>query len=102
MGDLVTADGGSRRVALLSEQDRSPHSPLWGLMMKNGYSLSGARPDIRNDELQVSLVFKDEEAGVDQPIVERGADGGRSWLDLFGWDRADSSGRVGQPMGSLT
>lgn len=99
VGDLVTAEGGSRRVALLSEQDRSPHSPLWGLMMKNGYSLSGARPDIQNDELQVSLVFKDEEAGVDKPIVERGADSGRSWLDLFGWDRADSSGRGGTPDG---
>lgn len=99
VGDLVSSDGGRRRVALLSEQDRSPHSPLWGLMMKNGYSLSGARPDIQDNELQVSLVFKNEEAGVDQPLVEKGADSGRSWLDLFGWDRADSSGRGGAPDG---
>lgn len=98
VGDL-SVDEGERRVALLSDQDRSPLSPLWGLMMKNGYTLNGARGGSTKEGLKVQLVYRDVASGIDQPLVERGEERGRSWLDLFGWDKADASGRGGLPDG---
>lgn len=98
VGDIVGGEG-VRRVALLSEQDRLPQSKLWRLMMKNGYSLTGVRQDISRDDLRVELFYKDHRSGIERPILDSGREAGRSWLDLFGWDRADTSGRGGSPDG---
>lgn len=98
VGDIV-GGGSTRNAALISEQDRSPQSKLWRLMMKNGYSLTGVRQDINRDDLRVELFYKDHRSGIERPIVDSGIEAGRSWLDLFGWDRADTSGRGGHPDG---
>lgn len=98
VGDIVGGSG-TRRVALLSDRDKSPQSDLWRLMMKNAYSVRGARRDISCDALRVALVYKDYQSGVERPIVDRGGEAGRTWLDLFGWDRTDSFGKVGEPDG---
>lgn len=98
VGDITAAEG-DRKVALLSEQDRSPQSKLWPLMMKNGYSLSGVRQDVRPEDLRIELVYKDPRSGIERPIIDRGSDAGRSWLELFGWDKTDTSGRSGSPDG---
>ncbi|MDO5017536.1 MAG: cell surface protein SprA [Porphyromonas sp.] len=98
VGDLSGGEG-IRRVALISDRNRTPQSPLWHLMMKNGYSLKGIGRDVTREGLRVSIVYKDYANGLERPIVDKGSHAGQSWMTLFGWDRADSSGRGGMPDG---
>lgn len=98
VGDLQSTDKRCR-VALLSEQNKTSQSALWPLMMKNGYSIPRGGAEGNREDLEVALIYKDPTTGLEQAMVERGADKGKSWLELFGWDRADSSGRGGAPDG---
>lgn len=88
----ISENGGRQRVALLSSHDKTPQSPLWSVMMKNGYSLLGVRRNLEANDLKVMILLRDYQSGVERPIADIGTESGRSWMDLFGWDRADMAG----------
>lgn len=100
VGDFQSSNG-ERKTALISGQDLSPNSPLWDLMMKNGYSLQSGQRQLTSEDLQVALLLRDPSAGIEKAIVERGEQAGRSWLDLFGWDRTNRSGSKNEPDGQF-
>ena len=100
VGDLYNG-GEPYRVMLLADADHSPHSSLWPLMMKNGYSLGGGRATIVEGKTRVEMIFKDSREGQEKRIIDQGEMAGRSWLDLFRLDRTNSLGEADSPDGQL-
>lgn len=99
VGTFEVASDGYFETALLANQNHSPSSHLWHLMMKNGYSLSSIPKEWTNENLRIELLYKDYQSGLEQSLVEKGEMSGTSWLTLFGWDRMDSSGAGQSPDG---
>ena len=100
VGDFQVNEG-QRRTILLSDKDKSPHSPLWNLMMKNGYSLNTSNRNLTAEQLKVELLLKDPSAGIEKSFAESGQKAGKSWLEIFGWDRTDATGYRAEPDGQF-
>ncbi|MDO5036462.1 MAG: cell surface protein SprA [Porphyromonas sp.] len=101
VGSLSRGAGEELEAALLADQNHSPTSPLWHLMMKNGYSLPATPEEWTAESVVVQLLYRNHHTGIDQTAVEKGSQAGKSWLTLFGWDQMGASGVGGAPDGSF-
>lgn len=98
VGDFQVS-GGERKALLISGKDKSPHAPLWPLMMKNAYSIQHSSTALTPEQLSVELLLKDPSTGLEKSFAESGSALGKSWLEIFGWDRSDASGYQSEPDG---
>lgn len=100
VGDLNHSEG-IRKTALLSTQNKSVSSPLWDLMMKNGYALSMQGREMTGDDLKINVLYRDVAEGIDKAIIDKGELRGRTWMDLFHLDQTNGSGAIGMPDGNF-
>ena len=76
--------------ALLATRQKSPSSPVWGLMMKNVYALpSGERP--RREGFRGEIRFRDYYSTNTLQASVEGT--GKTWSEVLGWDVTDESRR---------
>lgn len=57
-------------LKLLKPQSLQPSHPIWDLMMKNIYSLNSN--NIRSENFQFRIIYKDDETGIDNPSLQEG------------------------------
>lgn len=95
VGSFEVDETGSVRAALLADRDKSPQSPLWPLMMKNGYAIGTISRDLEPEELEVRLEYLDPTTGIRTPSTSTG----KTWLSLMKWDVQDVNGVGGREDG---
>lgn len=88
VGSFEADSRGIVHAALLADRDKSPHSPLWDLMMKNGYSIGALSQDIAPEDLEVQLYYREPSTDLLSPVTVAGT----SWMEIMGWDRQDERG----------
>lgn len=84
-------EGGDVKLALLADEKKNPESPFWDLMMKNGYSI----PFFTEGSFSMEIIYRDPKVGIEQPTDTDG----KTWLKLFGVDRANAVGDGTMPDG---
>ncbi|MDO4770899.1 cell surface protein SprA [Porphyromonas sp.] len=94
VGDFAENDSGSDLIvaALISTKSKEPSSLVWNLMMKNAYAIPGGGRRLRREDLKAEIVYKDFASNTERRNITEGTSAGRSWSEVFGWDKSDSQG----------
>ncbi len=94
VGDFAGDDTPSDLIpaALIATRAKEPTSPVWDLMMKNAYALPGGGRGLTREDLKVDVLYKDFSANTERRNITQGSFAGRSWSELFGWDKSDDQG----------
>lgn len=81
-------------LKMLKPQSPRPSDDTWKLMLRNVYYLGSRNIDPDGFELKI---FFDTPSGNDEETIQTENEGVRSYLYVFGLDRADLSGKLGNP-----
>lgn len=94
VGNFSEKDGETDIIvaALIASRAKEPSSPVWHLMMRNAYALPGGISDLRQEDLKVSVLYRDLSANIERRMLTSGAYAGASWTTVLGWDKSDSKG----------
>lgn len=90
---------GSVQAVLLSDRTKSPDSPLWGLMMKNAYSLPGITAGLSPQDFTAQIIYRNPRTNTDEHTITEGNLKGQTWGRVFGWDATNSSMTGDRPDG---